>query len=74
LHKEERAKEPKMTKTPAEIAKQWKTEGKSFRTADLVAEFNRQAAAERRAQEDAILAHPERHSADLVQSVRDHRA
>lgn len=65
-----------MTKieSPAEIQKRWKREGRTFRAREVNAEFQRQCEAAKTAREDAILANPERYSADLVGSIRDHRA
>lgn len=60
--------------TPAEIAKMWRQEGRTFRIGDAIAEFERQGEAARIAREDEILTHPENYSADLVGSIRDHRA
>lgn len=59
--------------TTAEIAAQWRKQGKAFRIADAVAEYERQCAEVQRAREDAILAHPERYPAGVVESIRDHR-
>lgn len=60
--------------TVAQIVKEWRAEGRTFRIREAVAEREQQCLALRTAREDEILADPERYSADLVESIRDHRA
>jgi len=62
-----------------QIAKRWRTEGRDFRPADLVTEWQRQAREALRERESAVLVAAQapdasEHLREVAASIRDHRA